>query len=46
MLYKCLPDILLSRVLAPRDDPTTLDFMCSCETYAISVPPMMPEMLT
>jgi hypothetical protein len=24
---------LITWVLAPRDDPTTLDFKCSCETY-------------
>ncbi|KAI0635259.1 hypothetical protein C8Q77DRAFT_1156572 [Trametes polyzona] len=24
---------LITWVLAPRNDPTTLDFMCSCETY-------------
>ncbi|KAI6032039.1 hypothetical protein BKA83DRAFT_4209212 [Pisolithus microcarpus] len=24
---------LITWVLAPRDDPTSLDFMCSCETY-------------
>lgn len=31
MGYICIE--LHSRVLAPRDDPTSLDFMCSCETY-------------
>ncbi|KAG1734829.1 hypothetical protein EDB19DRAFT_1830465 [Suillus lakei] len=24
---------MITWVLAPRDDPTTLDFMCACETY-------------
>lgn len=24
------------RVLVPRDDPTTLDFKCACETYVCS----------
>lgn len=24
---------LITWILAPRDDPTSLDFMCSCETY-------------
>ncbi|KAH8083343.1 hypothetical protein BXZ70DRAFT_1002512 [Cristinia sonorae] len=26
-------DRLITWVLAPRDDPSTLDFMCSCETF-------------
>lgn len=28
----------IGRVLAPRDDPTTLDFFSSCETYVAIVP--------
>lgn len=27
---------LVHRVLAPRSDPTSLSFLCSCETYAVA----------
>jgi len=38
---------LITWVLAPRDDPTTLDYMCACETYKrtglVAYPPSSPS---